>query len=378
MRIFLLPLFLIAGASAQCTPSVTTAIGSKAPTQICSGDLIFNEEFDTFDLETWNHEKTAAGGGNWEFEIYYNNRSNSFVRDSKLFIKPTLTADVYGESFLSSGALNLEGGAPADECTNPQDWGCQRSGSATNLLNPVMSARIRTVNSFSFTYGKAEVRAKLPAGDWLWPAIWLLPRYNQYGSWPASGEIDIMEGRGNKNLVVNGQNIGTELSSSTLHFGPFWPLNGYLHAHFEKNTPAGQGFDQDFHKFQLEWTPDHFQFSIDDEVLGTVTPPGGGFWELAGFDSQAGKVDNPWRYGNKMAPFDQPFYFVLNVACGGVNYYFPDNGENPGGKPWSNTSPQASTDFWNGRNQWLPTWQLDVNEGENAALQVDYIKVWAL
>ncbi|KAJ9575893.1 hypothetical protein L9F63_007205, partial [Diploptera punctata] len=256
MRALLLLLCVIAGASAQCTESSTKAVGSKAPSQICSGDLIFDEEFDVLDFDTWNHEKTAAGGGNWEFEIYNNNRSNSYVRDGILFIKPTLTADAYGsEAYLSSGQLNLNGGAPADECTNPQDYGCERGGTAQNLLNPVVSARMRTVYSFSFLYGKAEVRAKLPAGDWLWPAIWLLPRYNEYGSWPASGEIDLMESRGNKNLVQNGQNIGTELSSSTVHFGPFWPLNGYERAHFEKRTAAGQGYDQDFHLYQLEWTP---------------------------------------------------------------------------------------------------------------------------
>ncbi|KAJ4427903.1 beta-1,3-glucan-binding protein-like [Periplaneta americana] len=379
MRLFLLLVCAIAGARSQCNPSPTQVVGSKAPAQICSGDLVFNEEFDVFDLGTWAHEKTAAGGGNWEFEIYINNRSNSFVKDSKLFIKPTLTADVYGEGFLSTGTLKLYGGAPADECTNPSDWGCERQGSAANLLNPVTSARIRTVDSFSFVYGKVEVKAKLPAGDWLWPAIWLLPRYNQYGGWPASGEIDLSEGRGNLNYIApSGQNIGSELSSSTLHFGPFWPYNGYTHAHFEKNTPAGQGFDKDFHRFQLEWTEDHMQFSIDDEVIGTVAPGDGGFWELGEFGQQVGTVDNPWQYGNKMAPFDQPFYFVLNLACGGVNYYFPDDAQNPGGKPWLNTSPAASTDFWNGKNQWLPTWNLDVNNGESAAMQVDYIKVWAL
>ena len=53
----------IAAAAAQCVPSVTIAIGTKAPATICSGDLIFNEEFNTFDLSTWNHEKTASGGG---------------------------------------------------------------------------------------------------------------------------------------------------------------------------------------------------------------------------------------------------------------------------------------------------------------------------
>jgi hypothetical protein len=86
-------------------------------------------------------------------------------------------------------------------------------------------------------------------------AIWLLPRYNYYGSWPSSGEIDLSESRGNRQLTKNGQNIGSEQSSSTLHFGPFWPLNGYEHAHFEKNTATNQGYDKDFSRFQLEWTP---------------------------------------------------------------------------------------------------------------------------
>jgi beta-glucanase (GH16 family) len=57
-----------------------------------------------------------------------------------------------------------------------------------------MSARISTKNHYSITYGRVEVRAKLPRGDWLWPAIWMLPNS---GTWPMSGEIDIMEARGN-------------------------------------------------------------------------------------------------------------------------------------------------------------------------------------
>ena len=99
---------------------------------------------------------------------------------------------------------------------------------------------------------------KVACSYWIYcllTAIWLLPHSNFYGSWPASGEIDLTESRGNKQLISNGQNIGSELSSSTLHFGPFWPLNGYEHAHFEKNTAANNGFDKDFNRFQLEWTP---------------------------------------------------------------------------------------------------------------------------
>jgi hypothetical protein len=91
-------------------------------------------------------------------------------------------------------------------------------------------------------------------------AIWLLPRYNEYGTWPASGEIDLSEGRGNTNLTLNGSNIGTEISGSTLHFGPYWPLNGYENANFVKRSEPGQGFDQDFHKFQMRWTNGTFWF----------------------------------------------------------------------------------------------------------------------
>ena len=63
MRSLVILVCTIAAAAAQCQPSVTTAVGTKAPATICSGDLIFNDDFDTFDLSTWNHEKTAGGGG---------------------------------------------------------------------------------------------------------------------------------------------------------------------------------------------------------------------------------------------------------------------------------------------------------------------------
>nr|CAD7452669.1 unnamed protein product [Timema tahoe] len=280
---------------------------------------------------------------NWEFEVYTNNRSNTFAQDGSLHIRPTLTSDHYGEEFLSSGTISLLGGAPADACTNPSNYGCERTGSVTNLLNPAQSARIRSLNSFSFRYGKVEIRARMPSGDWLWPALWLLPRYNAYSTWPASGEIDLAELRGNLDYVQNGVNIGTEQSSSTLHFGPYWPLNAYESAHFSKNTPAGAGFDKDYHLYQMEWTSDYLKFSLDNEELGTVTPNDQGFWGLGGFSAINPTAENPWRFGTKMAPFDQEFYFLMNLAVGGVNGYFPDDGVNAGGKPWINTSPQKGT-----------------------------------
>ncbi|TOF75848.1 hypothetical protein CGJ15_27005, partial [Vibrio parahaemolyticus] len=71
--------------------------------------LIFNEEFDYFDHDVWEHEVTMSGGGNWEFQVYLNNRSISYTRDSTLFIKPDLTSNWQTEGFLTSGDLNLWG-----------------------------------------------------------------------------------------------------------------------------------------------------------------------------------------------------------------------------------------------------------------------------
>ena len=67
------------------------------------GELIFSDEFDTFDLAKWKHDLTLSGGGNWEFQLYHNNRTNSYVRDGALFIKPTLTADRIGDANLRNG-----------------------------------------------------------------------------------------------------------------------------------------------------------------------------------------------------------------------------------------------------------------------------------
>ena len=84
-------------------------------------------------------------------------------------------------------------------------------------MNPIQSARLRTAKSFSFRYGRLEVEAKMPKGDWLWPAVWLLPRYQKYGTWPQSGEIDLLESRGNENLFDgDGNNIGTKFIGSTV------------------------------------------------------------------------------------------------------------------------------------------------------------------
>ena len=163
------------------------------------GKLIFVDNFDSLDFSKWHHEITMAGSGNGEFEMYHNNRSITFVTNGTLNIKPQLTVEWLGEWCLKSSScpVDLWGAEPSSSCTNNQLSGCLRTGNSTHYINPVTSGKLSTINSFSFTYGRVEVRAKLPKGDWLWPAIWFLPQHSEYGRWPASGEIDIMESRGN-------------------------------------------------------------------------------------------------------------------------------------------------------------------------------------
>lgn len=73
------------------------------------------------------------------------------------------------------------------------------------------------------------------------------------------------------------------------------------------------------------------------------------------------------------------FHFILNLAVGGTNYFFPETGNRNGAKPWRNNSPgSATTDFWKGRDQWLSSWNLDKNNGTSACLIIDSIKVYAI
>lgn len=182
-----------------------------------------------------------------------------------------------------------------------------------------------------------------------------------------------MESRGNENYNgADGQPLGTKLVSSTLHWGPAWNINKYELTHYEIQNP--DGFHIGFHRYGLEWTPDYLRFTVDDNEVGTATPPAEGFWSWGQLDGSG--FPNPWVSGTKMAPFDQDFYVIINLAVGGVAF-FPDDATNGNGpKPWENDSGAASTEFWNGRNQWLPGWNLEGSD--DAALQVDYVKIWAV
>ena len=149
----------------------------------------------------------------------------------------------------------------------------------------------------------------------------MLPTDNVYGGWPRSGEIDIVEVRGNDDLTCNNAKLGNSHMGSTLHFGPSFRQNMYHKTSWSKyrviipldsshrndlfllrffRTLHSGTFSSDFHIYALEWLPTGITFKVDGEVIGSVSPPDGGFWEFSGLSG-----DNPWASGTNMAPFDQ-------------------------------------------------------------------------
>uniref|UniRef100_A0A1I8ID15 GH16 domain-containing protein n=1 Tax=Macrostomum lignano TaxID=282301 RepID=A0A1I8ID15_9PLAT len=327
--------------------------------------LIFQEDFNTLDERRWQHLVTGWRGGNHEFQYYRNSRKNSYVRNGKLYIKPSSTASEYGNDFLYRGSLNLwEQGCQPDMNI---DGGCMISA-GVDILNPMQSARMRTSQSFSFRYGRLEVSAKMPKGDWLWPAIWMLPTDWKYGGWPMSGEIDLVEIRGNTDFSCGNKHIGNKHMGSTLHWGPHPGQNRWDLTAWTKDDYSNP-YTESFHKYELEWSDSYIAYKVDDVFIGAIRPDAGGFWKLGNFQG-----NNLWAGGNRMAPFDQPFHLILNVAIGGD--FFPDgcsNGAN-GAKPWAKGSPTQMREFWEKRGVWERTWGGVGND--QTAMQVDYIRVY--
>lgn len=326
--------------------------------------LLFSDEFDKLDRSIWRPDRTLTGGGNYEFQFYDLNITNIFVRDGIFYIRPTLTENRIGASALrETGVLDIWGMDPGSQCTGNYDYGCFRvAGAGGNILNPIQSGLVRTVNSFKFRYGKVVIRAKMPKGKWIWPAIWMLPAYYQYGTWPASGEIDLVESRGNGPEYPGG---GYDKVASTLHWGPSYEYNRFEMTHAEYALPAGRTFGDEFHVFTLDWTPEGIKTYVDDDLVLDV--PLNDMFKKGKFPAW---IDNLWE-GSNAAPFDQEFYLIMNVAVGGTAGFFPDG---VGNKPWSDKSEHAVNEFYAAKDDWYPTWGPE--SGLDRALAVDYIRVY--
>jgi beta-glucanase (GH16 family) len=147
------------------------------------------------------------------------------------------------------------------------------------------SARLVTKDLFATTYGRFEARMKMPVGQGLWPAFWLLGANVDTVGWPACGEIDIVEYRGQERRRVTG----------SLH-GPGYSGDKPLTSSYD--LPGTAGFDQDFHVFAVEWEPDLVTWEVDG-----VTWQGATLRRLP--------AGAPWV-------FDHPFFAILNLAVGGT------------------------------------------------------------
>ncbi|KAF8151651.1 GH16 beta-1,3-glucan recognition protein [Crassisporium funariophilum] len=392
------------------------------PGNLC---MVLEETFDSDegvfgDNGKFFREVDMSGFGNGEFEMTTASQNNSYVRDGYLYITPTLTSDNIGQDALVDGSVynitgctfNITQGLSytssltqssnsstiaADQAFDVAGYtkACSAVSNATagRIINPVQSARISTRKSASIKYGRVEVRAKIPTGDWLWPAIWMLPVDNKYGPWPISGklstfyilsmetsvllqlffwEIDIMEARGNGPSYPK---QGSNYVRGSLNWGPLTWLNAVAKTYGWWSLRRGS-YDQDFHTYALEWDKSFIRMYVDTRLhhlldLRMNEP----FFERGDFPpvvqngSEAVILTNPWINGTNAAPFDQPFYLILNVAVGGTNGWFPDGSE----KPWLDGSNTAMGDFWRTRDQWLPTWPVNIEE---RSLVIDHVKMW--
>lgn len=340
-----------------------------------------------FDLSFWKHDITMCGFGNGEFQGYTNNRSVTFVKEGILYLRPILLSDAIGIEKVEGNPDPFEydifGLDPASRCTVPQEFGCMRGSDAQSnppkIINPIQSGRIKSEESFSFRYGRIEINMKLPKGDWISPSVKLLPRYNVYGGWPNSGEIDIMESRGNDPSYPSG---GHDSFFSSLQWGPSYDRNRYdLTSQWYKYPGNTKSLADDFHIYGLVWEPHQLYTYIDTDdiahrILTVNFPPeSSSMWEYGRFDS---RQDNIWVTGASNAPFDQEFYLVINVAIGGT--FFPPSPD----RPWTNdlSNNAAMREFWRKRNQWLPSWWGNTNlqppkeDTYEHALAIDYVRVW--
>ncbi|QIX60573.1 glycoside hydrolase family 16 protein [Hymenobacter sp. BT18] len=208
-------------------------------------DLIWNDEFDagTLDESKWVREQGGNGWGNNELQTYTNTNENSYLLDGSLVIEAKKTG------------------------SGPRDY---------------TSARLITKGKRDFQFGRIDVRAKLPKGQGIWPAIWMLGSNIDQVQWPTCGEIDIMELRGSQpNQVL-----------STMHY-----MNSQGRHEYKSNQwqqLATGTYADDYHVFSVVRSKDQIRTYIDER-------------EVYNFSSGAASPN----------PFNNPFFLILNVAVGG-------------------------------------------------------------
>jgi beta-glucanase (GH16 family) len=225
--------------------------------------LVWSDEFNgadgsTPDSSKWTYDTGGKGWGNQELECYTNRPQNAQIKGGDLVI-------------------------------TAQKEGITCSDGASNNYT---SARLKTQGLFSQVYGRFEARIKIPAGQGMWPAFWMLGNNITSAGWPTCGEIDIMENIGREPGTIHGSLHGPSTTSPTSDTSAAFSL------------PAGQNFADDFHLYAVEWEPGTVRFYVDTNLYETVNQsqwPSSGTWE-----------------------FNHPFFIILNVAVGGTWPGSPD------------------------------------------------------
>ena len=246
-------------ASTAPTPTSTTTPAASDPTV---WSLLWSDEFDgpvnsAIDSTRWTAEVGGNGWGNQELEYYTNRIDNASQSNGSLIIK------AIKETFTGSD----------------------------NVTRNYTSARLITKNKFTVKYGRIEARLKIPFGQGLWPAFWMLGDNIDSVGWPSCGEVDIMENIGREPSIIHG----------TLHGPGYSGGNGLSSSYSLTNSAA---FANDYHVFAVEWEPGVVRFYCDGILYKTRTPadlPGGTTWV-----------------------FNHPFFLILNVAVGGTWPGSPD------------------------------------------------------
>ncbi|XP_046665345.1 uncharacterized protein LOC124357515 isoform X2 [Homalodisca vitripennis] len=336
-----------------CEPSVTLMNGKPA----CRGATLFIDTFSNSTLHPhWKHEIKIADTPDYEFVTFNSLPANSFQRDGKLIIKPVVLSD----RDVEQGHIKL------NSCTGlANSRECELSAFSYNILPPVRSARIHTRNSFSFRYGIVQIRARLPAGDWIVPELWLMPKDQSYGSSYQSGKVRVAMSRGNRQLTCNGKDMG----SSVLESGVLVGTESNVLSHSVLNRISDSWYSHP-HNYTLIWTPDNLLFYVDGQPQQALLPPGVRLTELLGFrDDEL----SAWKTGSRIAPFDTDFYLSMGVSVGGSRD-FPDGCINKDRvKPWTNFKLKAMLNFWLDKEHWWPSWG-DVK----SSMIVEHVQVTAL
>lgn len=239
-------------AALLATPLLLTPLPSLVLAQADCSTLVWGDDFDgdALDTSSWSYqlgdgtEFGIPGWGNNEQQYYQ--RENAEVRDGELVI------------------------TARPESVGGYDY---------------TSARLLTKEKVDFTYGRVVGRLRVPAGGGTWPALWMLSTDEPYGTWPKSGEIDVMEYIGNNPTELLG----------TVHYGEDFPNNSFTSRRLESLTGP---LHEEFHEYAVDWTPDTIHWMFDGYRYGSV--------------SRAEIEGQGLRW-----PFDDDFHLLANLAVGG-------------------------------------------------------------